>query len=226
VPPLENPKLELYAQELAKGTPVKEAFIAAGFVYNAGNAYTRKNDERVQKRIAELLSERAHIHNEAVKEAVQTQKVTVEKLIAHADEIRHLAVKGEQFGAATSALKEIGVLTGLRVERGAHLVKASHSLDIESMTDDELEAHLREVQKRLREEQRVRCERQGFDTATITLEEYWALEDFEREQRAALNAHDITPPQRAQVSRRGVKLPKSNGVASSVSNADIDRRQR
>ena len=49
--------------------------------------------------------------------AAQRAAITKEKLIEWADEIRREAKEAGQYSAAIAALKEIGILTGLRIER-------------------------------------------------------------------------------------------------------------
>lgn len=56
MPVLKNPRHERFAQELAKGKPASEAYTLAGYSPNEGNAIRLKGNEKVQKRLAELLS--------------------------------------------------------------------------------------------------------------------------------------------------------------------------
>jgi hypothetical protein len=60
----------------------------------------------VQRRITELQHDTA--------ERVQ---LTVGDLVAKVEEIRELAIADKQRSAAVGALKEIGILTGLRIDR-------------------------------------------------------------------------------------------------------------
>jgi phage terminase small subunit len=55
MPPLPNAKHELFAQELARGTPTPEAYVKAGYADNKGNASTLKHKQNVSKRVAEIL---------------------------------------------------------------------------------------------------------------------------------------------------------------------------
>ena len=56
MPILKNPKHELYAQNLASGMGQTEAYEAAGYKANSGNAATLKADQSVSKRVFELQS--------------------------------------------------------------------------------------------------------------------------------------------------------------------------
>jgi hypothetical protein len=48
---------------------------------------------------------------------VKSLAITKETLIAKAEEVRVQAMENRQLSAAIAAIKEIGVLTGLRIER-------------------------------------------------------------------------------------------------------------
>jgi hypothetical protein len=71
--------------------------------------------------------------------AAQRTGVTKEKLIAWADEIRHEAKERGQFSAAIAAVKEIGILTGLRIERS----ERGQPGEFDGMTDEQLLTELR-----------------------------------------------------------------------------------
>jgi len=78
----------------------------------------------VQARVAEL-QERAAIRTE----------VTAASLIAEAEEVRQKAMMAGQFAPAIAAIKEKGVLAGVRVEK-----RENTNRSIASLTDEELEA--------------------------------------------------------------------------------------
>ena len=103
---LSNPRHERFAQELAKGKTADEAYVLAGYKQNDGNATRLKGNERIVARLEELQNR-----------AASRAEVTVESLIAEAEEVRRLAVEKGQLSAAIAAIKEKGVLTGKRVER-------------------------------------------------------------------------------------------------------------
>lgn len=56
---LKNPKHERFAQEIAKGKTAAEAFATAGYTPNEGNAARLKGNDKVLKRIEEILSKAA-----------------------------------------------------------------------------------------------------------------------------------------------------------------------
>lgn len=126
---LGNAKHERFAVEVAKGYSSTEAYKTAGYACEGSSAWAAASrllrDVRVRARIAEL-------QNRVAAKA----ELTIEKLIEYADEVRVAAVEAKQHAAAVSAIKEMGVLSGLRVEKSERLIKQ----DVRSLSDDELDA--------------------------------------------------------------------------------------
>lgn len=120
---LPNQRHERFAQELAKGKSATEAQAEAGYSANRGNASTLANDQSILKRVAEL-QERGAIKAE----------VTAASLIEEAEQVREKALAAGQFSAAIAAIREKGVLAGVRVEKR----ESTHKTDPKAMTDDEL----------------------------------------------------------------------------------------
>jgi phage terminase small subunit len=119
---LKNPRHELFAQHLAKGKTATDAYAAAGYRPNQPNSARLISNDMVRARLAEL-QDRAAIRTE----------VTVASLLAEAEDARVAAMEAGQFSAAISAIREKGVLAGLRVEKRENTAKRA-----EDMTDDEL----------------------------------------------------------------------------------------
>jgi phage terminase small subunit len=124
MPIISNPRHERFAQELAKGKTADEAYEAAGYAQNRGNATRLKANESVVKRLSELQTRTA-----------ERAVVTAETLIAEAEEIRKAAFAAGVYAAAIAAVKEKGVLAGVRVEKRDNTTR--HVTDI---SDDELAA--------------------------------------------------------------------------------------
>lgn len=59
MPALSNAKHELFAQALAKGETASAAYVLAGYKANDGNASTLKGNQRIEERVAALLSKAA-----------------------------------------------------------------------------------------------------------------------------------------------------------------------
>lgn len=81
MPALTNPRQERFAQEIAKGTGTGEAYEAAGFRPNPGNARRLRGDEAVAKRIEALLERRSHIEEQATKVAIEKLAITKERVL-------------------------------------------------------------------------------------------------------------------------------------------------
>jgi hypothetical protein len=67
--------------------------------------------------------------------------ITKEALIAKAEEVRVQAMEAGQFSAGIAAIKEIGVLTGLRIERS----ERGSPGEFAEMSDEQIVAELREM---------------------------------------------------------------------------------
>jgi hypothetical protein len=91
--------------------------------------------------------------------------VTAESLILEAEEIRSLAVKAEQYSAATAALREKGILSGARIERQLTKAQVQHVESVEDLDDFSL------IEQRVRLTLRM-AEELGLDPSAATVEEY------------------------------------------------------
>lgn len=125
MPILDNPRHERFAQEVAQGRSATEAYAAAGYTPNQPSASRLLSNVMVQARVAELQGK-----------VSRKVEVTLESLLAEAEEARALAITLKQPGAAIAAIKEKGVLAGVRVEKRENTNRHS----AREMTDDELAA--------------------------------------------------------------------------------------
>lgn len=78
---LENPKHELFAQELAKGKTAEEAHGLAGYKASRSGASQLKQNLNISNRVAELLAERESIHAQATADAIESAGLTKEWVI-------------------------------------------------------------------------------------------------------------------------------------------------
>ena len=106
MPVLQNPRWERFARERAKGEKIVRAYAKAGYSAQRSNAARLIANDSVKARIAELQEKPA-----------KKLEVTLESLLAEAEEARQLAMKLGQSAAAIAAVKEKGVLSGKRIER-------------------------------------------------------------------------------------------------------------
>ena len=108
LPVLENPRHEIFAQELAKGKSATDAYIAAG--------YESKGAQQASSRLLSNVVVRERVADIQARGAALAE-VTVKSLILEAEEARKLAMRTEQPSAAVAAIREKGILSGKRVER-------------------------------------------------------------------------------------------------------------
>lgn len=110
MPVLRNAKHEHFACLLAEGKTASEAYVEVGYAPSRGNASHLANKPHIIDRVQQIISRNAAA-------AARIGEITTEKLIGYCEEIRQMAYEKGQFNAAVSAVKEIGVLSGKRIER-------------------------------------------------------------------------------------------------------------
>jgi hypothetical protein len=104
--PLRNTKHERFAQELAEGKSMSEAYEMAGYKRNRSHASRLVANGNIKGRVAELQDAAA----------TETQ-VTLESLISEAANIQQLATEAGQHSAAIAALIAKAKLAGRWVDR-------------------------------------------------------------------------------------------------------------
>jgi phage terminase small subunit len=123
MPILQNPRHERFAQELAKGKTADEAYAAAGYKPDRGHASRLAANGNIRDRVAELQAIGA-------KEAA----VTIESLIAEAEEARVMAMENGQPASAVSAIIAQAKLSGLWVEKREN----ANKMDLNQLSDEQL----------------------------------------------------------------------------------------
>jgi phage terminase small subunit len=126
VPVLENPRHELFAQELSKGKTATEAYVLAGYEDNRGNAATLKANQNVQDRVAELQEDGAAL-----------AKVTVASIIDELEDARSVAKTAIQPASMVSASMGKAKVAGLLADRVEHTGKDGGPIQTEDITDGE-----------------------------------------------------------------------------------------
>lgn len=79
---LKNPKRERFAQNLASGMSLLDAYEDAGFKPDRGNAHRAQHKDDIAHRVAELLSKREFIESKATERAISKLAVTKEAIIS------------------------------------------------------------------------------------------------------------------------------------------------
>ena len=133
---LPNHRRELFAQLLVQGFTAVDAHEKAGYKRHDGNACTLAKHPEVQARLEEIRGELAAATGFPVgTNAIAARaKVTAESLIDEAEQVRVLAMDRGQCGAANGAIKEKGVLSGVRIERS----EVGLPGEFDHMSDEEL----------------------------------------------------------------------------------------
>jgi phage terminase small subunit len=120
--PLKNQRHEIFAQGVAAGMTQEAAFVHAGYKRDAAHARRLARNGPVKERISFIKGL-----------AAERTTVTLESLLHDACKARDLGFELKQIGPAVAAIKELGILTGLRVEKRENAHKSLHEL-----TNDEL----------------------------------------------------------------------------------------
>jgi hypothetical protein len=105
---------------LANGRTAVDGYEEAGYKRNTGNGPALARTEEIRARVAEINEERFAKQREITAAAAERVVVTRASLIEMARDVYVQAKQSGQMSAATMALKELGVLSGLRIERAEH----------------------------------------------------------------------------------------------------------
>src|SRR5450631_922212 len=106
MPILENPRHELFAQELATGKSASEAYALAGFKPSRKNASRLRAKEDIGRRVQELQAVSA-----------RSTAITIESICAELDQANQVAMERGQAAAMVSASTLRAKLGGLMIER-------------------------------------------------------------------------------------------------------------
>jgi hypothetical protein len=139
MPVLKNPRHERFAQLLASGKTATDAYEEAGYKRNDGNGPALARTEEINGRVTEINGQRLERQQKVEAAATERAIITRAGLIEMCRDTYIAARQSGQFGAATQALKELGVLSGLRIERAEH-GRAGEFQWIESLTPEDLRA--------------------------------------------------------------------------------------
>jgi len=134
--PLKNPRHEAFVRYLLEGKTALDAYEAAGFKRDLGNASRLKARPDVAARLAEMQNEIA-----------ATVPITIESLIGELEEVRSAATSKSQYAAAVRAVLGKAQLAGLLVERQKVEVSGSIAYDKCETMEEVIEVLLDDMQK-------------------------------------------------------------------------------
>jgi hypothetical protein len=132
MPVLDNPRHEKFAQYLAQGKTMTEAYELCGYKPSRGNASHLADKQSIRDRVHQLTTQIV------AKEATATAKkaaFTLESLVEMQQKLYEKAYDTGQLSPGVAAAREISVLTGHRVERS----EVGAPGEFEALQDDELE---------------------------------------------------------------------------------------
>ena len=124
---------EIFAQAIASGASPEDAARIAKYrdcPSFAGSARKRAGRADVRTRVADIQAETA-----------ERNDITRDSLIAQCQRVYELALREKQCAAAISAIKEIGILSGKRIERVEQGEPGDFAL-IDQLSPDELRAFI------------------------------------------------------------------------------------
>lgn len=120
MPPLDNPRHERFAQELAKGMPQEEAYRRAGYNDNKSAASRLGGDVNVCERVAEI-QERG-----AIRAEISVAKLTEDLLRIAATAESMSSESGLQ--AARASIMDAAKLNGLIIDKSAQATTSLEDL--------------------------------------------------------------------------------------------------
>jgi hypothetical protein len=141
MPVLSKSRHELFAQAVANGRLLDDAYSDAGFVRNRGNASKLMRNTAIQSRVDELLQERAE---GTLQKTVSEMHYTRDTLLGYLEEARELALDKGNPTAVVSATMGMARVLGLLIDRR----EVGEAGAFDDMTDEEL---MQEAVKRARE---------------------------------------------------------------------------
>jgi hypothetical protein len=120
MPVLRNARHERFCQALAAGSSAKAAYALAGYRPHDSNGANLARKEEISSRVAEISAGRLERQQKIEVAATERAAITRAGLIEMARDVYVQAKQSGQLSACTAALKELGVLSGLRIERAEH----------------------------------------------------------------------------------------------------------
>ncbi len=136
MPALPNARHERFAQEIANGSSVSEAYATAGYEPNPGNARRLRVNEAVTNRIEAILREREHIHSRAIEKAVKDTGISIGRVLTELAKIGFADIRKAVKWGDGIAVKD---------DRGEFVVANGVSLIGSDEIDDQTAAAIAEV---------------------------------------------------------------------------------
>ena len=154
MPPLLLSRQERFCQLLAEGMSQTEAYRLAGYRDHRANASVLKQQQSIQDRVAELIEEKHIILEHSRKLAAAEEAVDKGWLIRQLKDAADIARRKDDPSGLVAAAREIGVLTGERIEKSEH-GRPGEFAAIEAMSRAELEASIVKLVRQIEDEPKL-----------------------------------------------------------------------
>jgi methylmalonyl-CoA mutase cobalamin-binding subunit len=127
--PLKNARHERFAQEIAKGLSLEDAYASAGFSPSRSNAHRLRTNENVAARVIELQTDIAVV-----------SKIDAAWVLTQAVDLHKKAKEAGAYAPAARALE----LVGKHVEVQAFKERIEHGglIEYRNLSDDEISARI------------------------------------------------------------------------------------
>jgi hypothetical protein len=163
VAPLRNPKHEAFCRHLADGQSPAQAYVAAG--YGAKTAYTC--GPRLLKR-SEVRARVNELQQTVARAAVTRSAINREFVLSELMDNALKAKQNKEWSASNRALELLGKELGLFVSRSEH--NFLWSGDLTKLTDEQFDAILQQLEKRIEEAERQEALAAGVGSTVIDIE--------------------------------------------------------
>ena len=135
MPILSNTRRELFAQEIAKGRTITEAYVVAGYKDNDSNASKMANHPEIVARVTEITGKAA------IRAEISVAQFTtdLQRLASKAEKLADEQSNSTGYAVAKACVMDAAKLNGLVIDRSER-GNPGEFADIESMDADQLRA--------------------------------------------------------------------------------------
>jgi hypothetical protein len=138
MPVLRNPKHERFAQEIANGRSLVDAYKAAGFKPDFRNAKRLRDRKDIGQRVDQILTDRERRATLSTERAIEKAAITKADVIGMLIEDRALARANVQASAAIRAAELLGKELGMFINR----TEQGRPGEFDGLNREEMEQHL------------------------------------------------------------------------------------
>jgi len=137
MPVLRNPKHERFAQEIANGRSLVDAYKAAGFKPDFRNAKRLRDRKEIGQRVDQILTDRERRATLSTERAIEKAAITKADVIGMLIEDRALARANVQASAAIRAVELLGKELGMFINR----TEQGRPGEFDGLNREEMEPH-------------------------------------------------------------------------------------